>query len=72
MQKNATKRIVINSISLYANMVITMVVSLIGTRIALNALGEEKYAVYALVANIVALFSFLNVAMAGATQRYLS
>ena len=72
MQKDPTTRIVINSISLYANMVITMVVSLIGTRFALNALGEEKYAVYALVANIVALFSFLNVAMASATQRFLS
>ena len=72
MQKDPTKRIAINSISLYANMVITMVVSLVGTRFALNALGEEKYAVYALVANIVALFSFLNVAMASATQRFLS
>lgn len=72
MQKDPTRRIVINSISLYTNMVVTMIVSLIGTRFALKALGEEKYAVYALVANIVALFSFLNVAMASATQRFLS
>lgn len=53
-------------------MLVTMIVTLIGTRLALKALGEEQYAVYALVANIVALFSFLNVAMASATQRYLS
>ena len=72
MHNNATKRIALNSMSLYANMVVTMIVTLIGTRFALQALGNEEYAVYALVANIVALFSFLNVAMASATQRFLS
>lgn len=67
-----TSRIAINSLSLYINMIVTMAVTLLGTRFVLEALGERNYAVYALVANIVALFSFLNVAMAGATQRYLS
>ena len=72
MSKNATSRIALNSLSLYINMIVTMAVTLLGTRFVLNALGEESYAVYALAANLVALFSFLNVAMAGATQRYLS
>lgn len=72
MSKSNTNRIALNSLALYINMVVTMAVTLLGTRFVLQALGEESYAVYALVANIVALFSFLNVAMAGASQRYLS
>ena len=69
---NNSKRIAYNSIALYANMIVTMGVTLLGTRFVLEALGTQDYAIYALVANIVALFSFLNVAMAGATQRFLS
>lgn len=67
-----SKKIAFNSIALYANMVVTMSVTLLGTRFVLQALGREDYAIYALIANIVALFSFLNIAMAGATQRFLS
>ncbi len=67
-----TNKIAINSISLYANMLVSMAVTLLGTRFALQALGKEDYAVYALIANIVALFSFINVAMAASTQRFMS
>lgn len=72
MSHNNTVRIAKNSFALYINMIVTMAVSLLGTRFVLDALGENNYAIYALVANIVALFSFLNIAMASATQRYLS
>ena len=65
-------KIALNSIALYANMIVTMGVTLLGTRFVLEALGTQDYAVYVLVANVVALFSFLNVSMAGATQRFLS
>lgn len=68
----SSKKIAFNSIALYTNMVVTMGVTLLGTRFVLRALGSNDYAIYALIANIVALFSFLNVAMAGATQRFLS
>ncbi len=68
----SSKKIAYNSIALYTNMVVTMGVTLLGTRFVLRALGSDDYAIYALIANIVALFSFLNVAMAGATQRFLS
>lgn len=65
-------RVAMNSIALYANMVITMGVSLLATRFVLQALGSTEYGAYALIANIVAMFSFINVAMAVATQRYIS
>lgn len=68
----STNKVAINSISLYANMLVSMAVTLLGTRFALQALGKEDYAVYALIANIVALFSFINVAMAASTQRFMS
>ncbi|MCH5182387.1 MAG: hypothetical protein J1F06_07100 [Prevotellaceae bacterium] len=65
-------RVLVNSLALYINMGVTMIVTLLATRYALQALGKEAYGVYMLVANITAMLSFLNVAMAGATQRFLS
>lgn len=67
-----TNRLFINSLALYINMGVTMIVTLLSTRYALQALGEEAYGIYILVANITAMLSFLNVAMASATQRFLS
>ncbi len=68
---NANK-VAINSLALYVNMVVTMGATLLGTRFVLQALGRDDYGIYALIASMVALFSFLNIAMAAATQRYLS
>lgn len=65
-------RVAINSLALYANMLVTMGVSLLATRFVLQALGSTEYGAYALIANIVAMFSFINVAMSVATQRYIS
>lgn len=65
-------KVAFNSIALYVNMIVTMGVSLLATRYVLQAMGKETYGVYAVVANVVALFSFLNVAMAAATQRFIS
>lgn len=65
-------RVLVNTLALYLNMGVTMGVTLLATRFALQALGKEAYGVYMLVANITAMLSFLNVAMAGATQRFLS
>lgn len=65
-------KVAINSIALYLNMIVTMGATLLGTRFVLKALGDMEYGVYVLVADIVAMFSFLNVSMAAATQRYLS
>ncbi len=68
----AANRVAMNSIALYTNMVVTMGVALLATRFVLQALGSTQYGAYTLIANIVAMFSFINVAMSVATQRYLS
>lgn len=68
----STSKVALNSAALYLNMLVTMGATLLGTRYLLQALGQTEYGVYVLVADIVAMFSFLNVSMAAATQRFLS
>lgn len=65
-------RVVLNSMSLYINMTATLFVTLLGTRFVLQAMGNVEYGAYILVANLVAMFSFLNVAMSVSTQRFIS
>ena len=72
MELKTSKRIALNSISLYINMIVTMVATLLATRYVLQALGEEEYGIYMLLASIVALFSFLNITMAATIQRFMS
>ncbi len=68
----SSDRVILNSGFLYANMLVSMVVQLFSVRILVNALGIADYAIYSLVAGVVALFAFVNVAMAASTQRFLS
>ena len=66
------KRIAKNTLYLYLRMIITTIVSLYTVRVVLDVLGAEDYGIYNVVGGIVVLFSFLNHAMNGATQRFLS
>ncbi len=68
----SSNRVILNSGYLYANMLVTMVVQLASVRILVNALGVADYGIYSIVAGVVALFAFINVAMAASTQRFLS
>ncbi len=65
-------RVVVNTGFLYGKMFITILISLYSTRLILNALGETDYGVFNLVGGVVSMLSFLNGAMANATQRYMS
>ncbi len=66
------KRIAKNTIALYFRTFIIMIVSLYTSRVVLQVLGETDYGVYNIVGGVVVLFSFLNQAMATATQRFLN
>jgi hypothetical protein len=68
----AAKKVALNTGITYARMILTMGISLYSTRIVLNALGSIDYGIFNLIAGIVAMLSFLNVAMTASTQRYLS
>lgn len=68
----SNKRIAKNTIMLYIRMLLSVVVSLYTSRIVLEVLGVEDYGLYGLVGGVVAMFSFLNSTMAGATSRFLT
>ena len=70
---NSSTKVIINTMSLYLNMVVTLAVQLIALRLIIRAMGDVDYALYTIVGgSIVALLSFMNVAMSAATQRFLS
>lgn len=66
------KRIAKNTVVLYIRMFFTMAVSLFTSRVILQTLGVTDYGIYNVVGGVVTMFSFLNGAMASATQRYLN
>ena len=68
----AINKVLINSLSLYVNMAVNILVTLLGTRIILDEMGETKYGVYTLIASMVAMLAFVNAAMTAASQRFLS
>ena len=66
------KRIAKNTIFLYMRMILAMGISLYTSRVVLLQLGVTDFGVYNVVGGVVAMFSVLNSAMAGSTQRYLT
>jgi len=66
------KRIIKNTGILYAKMGITMFISLYTTRLILGALGVADFGVFNVVGGAIAMLTFLNAAMASATQRFMS
>lgn len=69
---NNSGRVILNTGFLYANMLVTLAVQLIAVRLVLQALGPVDYGIYSIIAGLVAMFAFMNVAMSAATQRFLS
>ena len=67
-----TRRIAKNTFLLYVRMLFSVVVSLVTSRLILQALGVENYGIYNVVGGVVILFTFLNSAMASSTQRFLT
>lgn len=66
------KLIAKNTLLLYFRMFFSMIVSLYTSRLILSALGITDFGIYSVVGGVVALFSFLNSAMAASTQRFLT
>ena len=66
------RRIAKNSLMLYLRMFFSMAVALYTSRVVLRVLGVDDYGIYNVVGGVIVLFSFMNVAMSGATQRFLT
>lgn len=67
-----TNRVILNTIILYAQLIIGMILGFITTRLVLDALGEINYGIYMLVAGTVSILSILNSAMSNTSMRYLA
>lgn len=66
------KRIAKNTIFLYIRMFLVMGISLYTSRIVFQVLGEVNYGIFGVVGGIIAIFSFLNGSLGGATSRYIT
>lgn len=69
---NHSFKLLINTGSSYLRIIANGIVSIIVTRIALNALGVDNFGLYNLLAGTIALLSFVNTALLLSSQRYFS
>lgn len=66
------KRIAKNTLALYVQMFIGMLIALYTSRVVLNVLGVEDFGIYNVVGGVVAMFGILNSAMASSTSRFIT
>ncbi|MFW5879211.1 MAG: hypothetical protein ACOCUV_00145 [bacterium] len=69
---DAANRVAKNTGILYIKMGISVFASLYATRLLLIALGASDYGLFELIGGTITMFTFLNGAMAGASQRFIS
>lgn len=68
--RSNNKRIAKNSFLLYIRMVIVMIVNLYTVRVVLNALGNEDYGIFNVVAGIVTMMNSVSYVLSTSTQRF--
>lgn len=66
------KQIAKNAIMLYIRMLLSVAIGLYTSRVVLQVLGVEDFGIYGVVGGIVAMMSFLNASMSGATSRFIT
>ena len=69
---NSNKRIAINTVILYAKLIITIVVSFVTSRLVLQALGASDYGLYNVVGGIVSMLNILGTSMVATSYRYMA
>ena len=70
--ESTSQRVTMNTGILYAKMGVTVFISLYTTRLILNSLGANDFGIFNIVGGVISMLGFLDVAMAGATQRFMS
>lgn len=68
----ATKRIAKNTLFLYCQTLVILVVSLFTSRVILNVLGVEDYGTYNVVGGVVAMFTAISGALSSAISRFIT
>ena len=72
MAKIDNQRIAKNTIFLYFRMLVMLLIGLLTSRVTLHALGASDLGIANIVGGVVAMFTFLNGTLSGATQRFLT
>ena len=69
---NENKRIVKNSLILYARLFIVSVCSLFTTRYALKAVGVDDYGLFSVVGSIIVFMAIINTIMVSTSTRFIT
>ena len=69
---NDNKRIAVNSIIIFLRLCIVSAVSIVASRVVLDALGASDFGLYNVVGGIMLLINVVNMAMASSTYRYIA
>ena len=69
---NDNKKIAYNSIIIYIRLCIVSLISVVLSRVILNALGASDFGLYNVVGGIVILINVINTSMTSSTYRYLA
>lgn len=72
MENNRANKLAKNTIALYVQMFVSMLIALFTSRILLQALGVDDYGLYNVVGGVVAMITVLTGGMTTSTQRFLS
>ena len=65
-------RIAKNTLVIYANMFLNMVIGLVSSRLVLQALGVSDYGLYNVMGGIVVLFAFISNSLSSTTVRFVN
>ena len=69
---NDKKRIALNTLVLYAKLIISIVISFMASRYVLKALGASDYGLYNVVGGVVAMMNLLATSMIATSYRYVA
>lgn len=69
---NSNKRIAVNTLIIYARMVVATIISLIVTRYVLRELGQADYGLYNVVGGVVAMLNVVSIGMHMTTRRFIN
>ena len=68
---NNSSRAILNTAIVYIQLIINVILGLFITRFILQALGEEDYGIYTVVAGVVTMLNVLNSSMSNTAMRYM-
>lgn len=66
------RRVAINTVIMYIQLILNVLIGFVSVRLILNALGQSDYGVYDLVAGIVGLLSFISNSLSQSSMRFIS